>query len=189
MDNQLSLDTDKIYSFYDKYVKEHGISAGWSTTESATNAYTETSNCSAQKWDRFGNVLDVGSGEGHLLQFLRQKRGFTGSYTGIELLDFFHQKAIERYGNMNNAQFIYGDFLSYDFGQDKFDWVISLGSFSVKQPQQHEFDLAFCRKMINLAEYGVSIFLNDINQMRPNRLEEVPELAAHDINDFVSMVQ
>jgi hypothetical protein len=43
--------------------------------------------------------------------------------------------------------------------------------------------------MISLARYGVSLFLNDINHMRPGRLEEVPELAAHGISEFVSMLQ
>lgn len=189
MSDKLSLDTDKIYSFYDQYVKNHGINAGWANWEDAKNSYNEASNCSHQTWSEFNSVLDVGSGEGHLLPFLRQERGFTGSYTGIELLDFLHEKAVELYGNMSNANFIYGEFLSHDFASDKFDWVVSLGSFSVKQLRQDEFDLAFCQKMIHLDKYGVSIFLNDINNMRPGRLEEVPDLAAHDISNFVSMIE
>ncbi len=189
MSDELLVKADKIYNFYDKYVKDHGVSSGWATLEDATNSYREASNCSAQRWNEFEKVLDVGSGQGHLLDFLRQERGFAGCYTGIEILDFFHEKAIELYGGRNDAQFIHGEFLNYDFGSETFDWVVSLGSFSVKHPEQQECDLAFCRKMIQLARYGVSIFLNDINNMRPGRLEEVPELAAHDIAEFSSMLQ
>lgn len=187
--SQVNVDTDKIEGFYDRYVKDHGISAGWSNQSDADNAYREVSSCSAQKWDEFQSVLDVGSGAGHLLKLLRHERHFTGHYVGIELLDFFHDQALEFYGEMENAEFIQAEFLGYDFGETHFDWVISLGSFSVKQSNQAESDLAFCRKMIALANYGVSIFLNDIDQMRPGRLEEVPDLAAHNINDFVAMVR
>ena len=66
---------------------------------------------------------------------------------------------------------------------------MSLGGLAVKQNQQQEYDLAFCRKMISLARFGISIYLNDMNQMRPVRLEQVPDLAAHDIEDFVSMLK
>ena len=104
-------------------------------------------------------------------------------------MDFFHEQALDLYGEMSNARFIYGEFLSHDFGVDVFDWIVSLGSFSVKHSQQQECDLACCRKMIDLARYGVSIFLNDINNMRPGRLEEVPDLVAHDIAEFSSMLQ
>ncbi|NET74013.1 MAG: hypothetical protein F6K62_24675 [Sphaerospermopsis sp. SIO1G2] len=89
---------------------------------------------------------------------------------------------------MSNTNFILDEFLSHDFGENKFDWVVSLGSFSVKHPQQKESDLAFSRKMISLANYGVSIFLNDVKYMRPGRAEEVPDLAFHDIDDFCSML-
>lgn len=189
MSNPESLDTDKIYNFYDKYVKEHGIDAGWATESDAANAYNEVSNCPNQAWNSFQSVLDVGSGQGHLLPFLREERGFTGNYTGIEILDFFHEKAISLYGEMPNARFMCDEFLSHDFSDKHFDWVVSLGSFSVKQPNQEEWDRVFCRKMLELANYGVSIFLNDIHHMRPGRLEEVPDLAAHDIDKFVAMIQ
>lgn len=189
MSDALSLETDRIQRFYDEYVKDHGISAGWATIEDANNTYKTASSCSAQDWKSFQTVLDVGSGQGHLLRFLRQERNFTGSYTGIELLDLFHNKAVGLYGDMSDARFIHHEFLDYDFGSECFDWVISLGSFSVKQENQEECDVAFCRKMIELANHGVSIFLNDINNMRPGRLKEVPDLAAHDIDQFVAMVQ
>ena len=108
---------------------------------------------------------------------------------GIEVLDFFHKKAVELYGNQTHTNFIHGEFLNYDFGGKKFDWVFSLGSLSVKQIQQEKHDLVNCRKMIDLANYGISIYLNDIHQMKPGRLEEVPDLAGHDIPKFVSMLE
>ena len=31
--------------------------------------------------------------------------------------------------------------------------------------------------------------MNDINYMRPGRLEEVPELATHNVDEFIFMIQ
>ncbi len=183
------VEVDKIHSFYDKYIKQHGFSAGWSTKQSAESSYQSASSCSHQRWSDFETVLDVGSGEGHFFDFLRSQCGFKGQYTGLELLPFFYQNSLELYGDKENAEFIFSEFLKYDFGERKFDWVISLGSLAVKQKQQQEYDLAVCRKMIDLAKYGVTVYLNDINQMKPGRLEEVPELAAHDIDRFTAMLQ
>jgi SAM-dependent methyltransferase len=99
MNEQFVVETDRIYTFYDNYVQNHGIAAGWATLEDANNSYQEASNCLAQKWNNFSSVLDVGSGQGHFLPYLRRQRNFKGSYTGIELLDFFHREAVKLYGS------------------------------------------------------------------------------------------
>ena len=187
--NALPVEIDRIHLFYQEYINKYGVSAGWSTRQSAENAYIAGSSCANQNWPNFRSVLDVGSGEGHFLSFLRSKCGFIGQYTGIELLPFFYEKSIELYGKQDKAEFICAEFLAHDFGTKKFDWVVSLGALAVKQKQQKEYDLAFCRKMISLARYGISIYLNDINQMKPGRLEKVPDLAAHDIDLLTSMLK
>lgn len=189
MDNKFLVDTDKIQRFYKDYTNKHGVSCGWSSIESAITAYTAASNCVDQRWSDFQTVLDVGSSDGHLLPFLRSERNFQGQYTGVELIPSSHENAIKFYGKEDQAEFICSEFLSYDFGTRKFDWVMSLGGLSVKQEQQQEYDLAFCRKMVSLARYGITVYLNDINQMPPGRLEQFPDLAAHNINDFVSMLK
>lgn len=134
-------------------------------------------------------MLDVGSGQGHLLPFLTAQRGFAGRYTGLELLPSFHNTASELYGHHSHAEFICAEFLAHDFGAAKFDYVLSLGGLSVKQPRQDEYDRAFCKKMAGLAHYGISLYLNDAKQMRPGRLEAVPDLVAHDIPQFVAMLE
>ncbi len=184
-----SFDSNKVQDFYDRYIEGHGIKAGWATQDDAINTYKQASSCSAQVWSDFESVLDAGSGQGHFMDFLRQKYSFTGKYTGNEIVEILHKEAVNIYGEFENTDWIHGEFLSHDFGSDKFDWVFSLGSLGVKQIPQKDCDLAFCTKMIELARYGISIFLNDVKHMRPGRLEEVPDLAAHDIDKFASMIQ
>ena len=62
------------------------------------------------------------------------------------MLIAFHKIASKKYEQDNQAQFIYDEFLEYDFGSQKFDWVFSLGSLRVNQENLHEQDLAFCKK-------------------------------------------
>ena len=131
----------------------------------------------------------MGSGQGHFLPFLRSERNFSGQYIGIELLPFFHQTALELYGHQRKTNFICAEFLSHDFGDLKFDWVLSLGGLSVKQNQQQAYDLAFCNKMVSLTRHGISIYLNDKQHVPADRLKQVPDLAVHDIPEFVSMLQ
>lgn len=187
--SEFSFDSNKVQDFYDRYIEGYGIKAGWATQEDAINTYKQASSCSAQVWSNFESVLDAGSGQGHFMEFLRQKRNFTGKYTGIELLEILHKDAVSLYGKFSNTDWIHGEFLRHNFGSDKFDWVFSMGSLGVKQLPQKDCDLAFCGKMIELARYGISIFLNDVKYMRPGRLKEVPDLAAHDIDEFASMIQ
>lgn len=188
-DPTLLVDTNKIRDFYENYVNNTGITLGWSSMQSAIRSYAAASNCSNQRWTEFQSILDVGSGEGHFLHFLITERGFVGRYTGLELLDFFYDRAAELYGSQPNVQFVRAEFLAYNFGEQQFDWIFSLGSLAVKQAQQREHDLAFCRKMIDLAKYGITIYLNDVDKMRPGRSEEIPNLAFHNIPEFVQMLQ
>lgn len=182
------VDTKTIRDFYTAYVQKHGVSAGWSSMETAINAYGAVSSGAGQRWGEYRSVLDVGSGEGHLFEFLAAQRGFAGHYTGLEVLPFFHEKACELYQRHNQTSFVCAEFLGHDFGAARFDWVLSLGGLSVKQPRQADYDREFCRKMAKLANHGISVYLNDIRQMRPGRLAELPDLNAHDIPAFVAML-
>lgn len=182
----------RVSEYYAEYVVKHGVSAGWSSNEKARDSYATAASSEEQQWTSFQSVLDIGSGEGHFLDFLRQDKFFTGHYTGLELLPMFHEVAVKKYGGDSNSELIQGDFMEHDFGSVKFDWVLSLGALSVKQEnkkEQEAYDVAFCRKMMALTRYGITVYLNDIDQMRQGRLNALPNLAAHKISDFVSMLK
>ena len=185
---------EPIHEFYRNKIKKYSLgdleqSVGWLSKESALDCYFHSSNSLHQRWSEFQEVLDIGSGHGSILPVLRTERNFTGTYTGIELLKEFHQSAVERFKEDSKAIWICNDFLIYDFKDKKFDWILSLGSFGVKSPQQEQRDIDTVRKMSKLAKYGFTIFLNDIEQMRPGRLEELPDLAAHNIPEFLDLIK
>lgn len=182
------INTQLIRDFYTHYAKNHGINVGWPSMEYAQQLYDVSSKHQDQLWETFQAVLDVGSGEGQFQEFLRKHRQFKGQYVGLELIEEFHQSALEKYGQDENAQFICDEFLNYNFGNQKFDWVFSLGSLSVKQDNLPERDLAFCQKMKELSRYGFSIYLNDLKFYQKGYLEEVENLAIHDIDDFLKML-
>lgn len=182
------IDTQRILDFYTHYIEHHGVSAGWSSMDYALQLYDLSSNCSYQHWPTFHSVLDVGSGEGHFKKFLRQQRQFTGQYTGLEMLPEFHKTALEKYSQDEKVELMCEEFLEYDFGDRKFDWVFSLGSLSVKQENLHERDLAFCKKMAALSRFGLTIYLNDEKLVNQKYLDNVNNLAVHNIDNFLKML-
>jgi SAM-dependent methyltransferase len=184
----METDKQRIHSFYDNYLEKHGMSAGWTSMDYALKLYGLSSKSIYQNWASIDSVLDVGSGEGHLLNFLRQHRQFVGQYTGIELLPQFHQQAIQNNGNDSKAHFVQEEFLAYDFGDTTFDWTFSLGSLSVLQPNQAAHDMAFCQKMGALARQGMTIYLNDAAMTKHVDLQTIDGLATHHIDNFIQML-
>ena len=184
------IDVQQIDTFYQKYTQKHGTTNGWPSLEIAEDIYLAASNCSSQKWVQFQSVLDVGSGEGHFLPFLRKSCGFTGQYTGLELLNSSHQKALELYAHQEAVNFLQGEFLHYSFeNEEKFDWVFSLGSLGIRQESYENHDWDFCQKMLELARYGISIYLNDQDNTYIERIPEFPEIVYHDVAKFTSMLK
>ncbi len=184
------IDVQQIETFYQKYTQKHGTTNGWPSLEIAEDVYLAASNCSSQKWGQFQSVLDVGSGEGHFLPFLRKSRGFPGQYTGLELLNSSHQKALELYAHQEAVNFLQGEFLHYSFNnEEKFDWVFSLGSLGIRQESYEKHDWDFCHKMLELARYGISIYLNEQDNIYLERTPEFPEIVYHDVAKFTAMLK
>ncbi len=183
------VDIERIKDFYQDYFKKANLTCGWSSFKSAVDSYSAVSDYSHQNWTKINSVLDVGAGEGHLLRYLRLKKKFVGKYVGLELLEQCCQTAIELYGKDPLSEFICDEFLNYDFGDKQFDWVISLGSLSVKQNQQREYEKASVKKMLNLAKCGVSIYLNDQDKVDREQVKGLSDLALHDIPSFISLVK
>ncbi len=182
------VDANKIRDFYTKYIQIQGSTIGWSSIDVANSVYEQSSLHADQRWDQFKQVLDVGSGEGHLMDFLRKHRGFKGEYTGIEVLPSFYNNAVKLFGSQSETKFILSEFLNYDFKGVKYDWVFSLGSLSVLQEKQEEHDSAICKKICSLARYGFSIYINDDSLKSPSK-KPMAGLAYHSMEDFISMLE
>jgi SAM-dependent methyltransferase len=175
------LDVQRIADFYRVGIARFGAhtaqAVGWRSAQRVLKGYEILTQAVGQDWRSIESVLDVGSGQGHLLAFLRRLRGFEGRFVGIELLPEFHALALQDYGAEPGAEFMCAEFTAHAFGEEQFDWVFSYGSLSVAQPRQREFDQAVIDKMAALAKRGFSLYVNDVNKMS----SIPPGLAAHDM--------
>jgi len=171
---------------------EH-VSVGWNSEKSAQANYKTITSYKFQDWTKIKNVLDVGSGLGNFLAFLQKEKNFSGSYTGIEILEKFVLSSKKRFDNANNSNFIHADFLTHNFENTIFDWSFSIGSLSIVQQNQEKEDILTIKKMAEISKYGFSIFLNDKTKFKPNNISKlIPPgnlIAEHNIDNFVKMIK
>ena len=67
-------------------------------------------------------VLEIGPGTGQATDPILE----TGcDYNAIELGEHLYAKMIEKYGRFSNFHIVNGDFITYDFGQQRFDLIYS----------------------------------------------------------------
>ena len=180
------IEVDRIEAFYEDYVADTGTTVGWTDVQYAEMAYQLATGWPGQDWARTQAVLDVGSGEGGLLSFLRARRGYRGGYVGVEVLDRFHRGAVARVGDDPGAVLHHAEFLAWDAGDARFDLVFSLGSLSVRQADPEAHDDATLRKMVGLARVGVVVYVNDARRMPDGWERDNPGLMAHDVAAFAA---
>ncbi len=171
---------------------EH-VSVGWSSEKSANSNYKTITSYSHQDWTKINNILDVGSGLGSFLAFLRKEKNFSGNYTGVEILKDFVLSSQKRFSYDKKSNFIHDDFLKYDFGNAIFDWSFSIGSLSIIQSKQQSEDILTIKKMSEISKYGFSIFLNDKTKFKLNSIARLMSpgnlIAAHNIERFVKILK
>ena len=155
------------------------LAVGWRTGDSAKETYKAAASYPFRVCSEIKSILDVGSGLGGLLGFLRNSMGFEGRYLGIEILEEFDSYAKNIYKEDTMASFVCEDFLSFCFEDNSYDWAFSLGSLSVHQEEQEYENMMTVRKMSALSNFGFSIFLNDADKCK--------NLKGHNIENFVNM--
>jgi len=172
---------ERVRAFYTAYHQRMGNTTGWPGLDDARETYAAACDALVIDWAAARSVLDVGSGEGHLLAALRA-RGFRGAYLGVELLEAPHRAAVRRYGGDANATFVRADFEAMDLGPSAFDWVFSLGSLAVRQPDQAAHDRRALARMIDRANVGLALYVNDRSRVPPPQFDDLAGLAAHDLS-------
>lgn len=147
----------RLKKIYSKLLKEHG---SYSTNSVAWNdvkaQFTRFSVLSKVGKLESRSLLDVGSGLGDLYSYLQ---GFNVDYTGIELSTKLYQASLAKYPDIH---IINADFLNYQFNQ-KFDWVVSSGTFNAKVSNdskvQYNYLYSAIQKMFELSVHGISFNL------------------------------
>ncbi|MBI2112211.1 hypothetical protein HYT52_01615 [Candidatus Woesearchaeota archaeon] len=189
----LQVDINPMLQAYRRHIRHFSPGSiqcvGWKSEQSARENYGAAT--SVQNWKDIHRILDIGSGYSDLLSFLRQERNYAGSYTGIEIVDDIANVANSRVSHDPLARVIRDEFLARDFtahGFSTFDWLLSLGIFTYKQPDQEKFDIAVLRKMKELKEIGITIYLNDESRVPPEKIESCPYFRAVDISSMVNRI-
>ncbi len=112
-------------------------------------------------------VLDVGSGTGVLLPYLRSAVGAGGKITAVDFSEKMLAKAQEKFAHFKNIEFLVGDILETDFPAESFDLVICLNFF----PHLHIRKGEFIRKMKSVLKSGGSlIIMHDISREKVNSI-------------------
>ncbi len=136
-------------SRYKKYGRDDLRSVVWNSGDSQRGRFEILS----QVGDLRGRtILDVGSGLGHLYEFLLPLKVV---YTGIEVVPEFVKSAKERYPGAN---FIEGDFLTCDFN-GKYDYVLCSGALNIEVVNYKDYLEAMIKRMFYLASWGLAFNL------------------------------
>lgn len=145
---------EEMNNYYSRLLAEHGpvpAALAYKATKQQTKRYASLSNI--EPIARTSSVLDVGSGLGHLCDYLRDA-GWKGTYTGIDINPDLIAAAQQR---LPNDQFILGDILEDDLGQN-FDYVFC-GATIQHKPKYCDPTVyleRMVRTMFGLAQKGVS---------------------------------
>lgn len=95
---------DQLRSHYRSLFDQHGPSphaVQWSSVDTQVNRFRIL----AEAMGPSESVVDLGAGLGDFLGYLRQERGFSGRYEGLDLVPEFVEYAQRRYGEDRLATF------------------------------------------------------------------------------------
>lgn len=195
-----------IYSlttnFYQNRIKQHypllddrlANDVGWMSRENQLLGFEIATNLSGINWPEVDRVLDVGCGYGFLSEYLRDERGFRGTYIGIDLMSQFVEKARVIYGNESRNEFREGNFIAQNWLDSSFDVVISLGSISVNYDYPSppgEKSLFYARKVIELmchtARLALSIYFPSGEYVIPSL--RTPNLAYYQYREIENIIK
>ncbi|NES05139.1 MAG: class I SAM-dependent methyltransferase [Okeania sp. SIO2F4] len=168
---------------------------GWGCYENQYQGFQLATNLVNIDWSSTNiSILDIGCGYGALARYLREKKGFQGKYTGIDILTTFSEKASELQGNDNRNYFISGDALSYNWKDSKYDFVVSLGTLSVNYDYPEPYgkeSLEFAFKLVNLicqlsCRYACLYYPNEKNSPLIQRMTST-DMAFYDPDNIEKM--
>lgn len=184
----MKTDLKRLHVFYQNYLKDHPYGGGWPNMQVAFDVYKASTISKLIPWESLETITDVGCGAGNLLSFIRTECNYMKEYCGIEAVDFLYNSAASNFSTDTLAEFIQSDFLNMEFDSSQHtDWVFCIGTLGTMQDDKNEYDIQFIKKLRTIAKRGMTIYVNDDRYMSSKRLEQIPDLVAHDVNSLLEM--
>lgn len=114
---------NKIKELFDGWAKE-----GQDEAAVEEHSYAAFKVLDSLKWGDGDSYLDIGCGNGYTLRQVA-KYAKSGKLLGFDISEKMIEKAVTLSANKNYMRFICADFMSWNFGPDKFDKIFSMEAF------------------------------------------------------------
>lgn len=158
----------QIAAYYQQKIKEEGFNSKGlaERTKIKENRFYETL-FKDLKFPHSVSILDIGSGLGDVIPFLKEKGIHLSSYLGIDLVPEFIKHSGKKY---HDCRFSQKNLISPSFNPgQKFDLVVCIGALISKVRYYDEYIKYSLEKMISLAkQYVLLTLIIEIDSSSPN---------------------
>jgi len=154
-----NMDSNEIAAYYDQSCRDsqYGWQASFLFSEDDQYVRFATVNSIIAP---NSSVLDVGCGQGDFCPFAKTKNLL---YTGLDISGEMIQKAKQKFPMAN---FVQWDFVSNPI-EEKFDYVMALGTFSLKVENQYEYiEKALIQCFVNCKKAVAATILTTVSDVK-----------------------
>jgi ubiquinone/menaquinone biosynthesis C-methylase UbiE len=142
-------------------------------------AYKQIAEEAYYDFRKANSLLDVGTGTGEALMFIKQYIPASVKIVGIDIDPYYIEKAKKRFQNDKNAEMRFQDFYTLENTKEKYDIIIFSGSFMLMPDQDKALEVA--KKLLNPG--GKIYFFMTLYAKRRVLLEKIKPL----IKDYTSI--
>ncbi len=146
--------SNKIFKLYKLLQKKHGnsvTSVRWRNKKSQELRFQILSEITHIEVD--DKIMDVGSGLGDLIFYLR-KKGFKGKYLGIDFIDEFILFSNRRFLKDKNTKFKKLNIINNKLPK-RYDWIVLSGVFNDKHKNAKRDMFKIIKKMFSVCKKGI----------------------------------
>lgn len=121
-------------------------------------------------------VLDIGTGTGVLIPFLKAAVGETGSITALDFAEAMVARAAQKHAQLSGIRYVAADIMKFQSEQQRYNKIVCLNFFPHVKDKQ-----AFLVKMqALLADGGSLIIMHDISRAAVNSIHSTSEVVKED---------
>ena len=145
---------NKVYNIYRNLYLKHGdnpASVKARTAKQQEMRFKHLIDCA--EITSSDSILDVGSGLGNFLTYIRKKK-LQCNYTGIDFYEDFINISKKKYSKDKNSKFIKFDICNKKINK-KYDWVVLSGTFNDRHKNSKSEMIKILKKMFKASKKGI----------------------------------